>query len=71
MSDHDILIAIQTSVEYIEENMVSHDQCATHRAKNGQARSEKALSAVQARLWGAALIIMSVGVSAVVAKVLS
>ena len=71
MSDHDILIAIRASVEYIEANMVSQDQCATFRAQNGYSRTEKALSAVQARLWALVLIILSVGVSAVVAKVLS
>jgi hypothetical protein len=68
--DHDILIAIKTSVEFIEDNMVTHDQCATHRAKNGLARTTKTLDVVHARLWAAVLIILSVGMSAAVAKIL-
>ena len=66
-SDHDILIAIQTTVDYIKENMVTQDQCASYRAQNGYARTEKALTAVQAKIWAVALIIITVGVSALVA----
>jgi len=71
LNDHDLLIAIKTSVEYIKANMVTQDQCDAKRAKNGFDRSTKALDTTTARLWAVALIIVSVGVSALVAHLIN
>lgn len=71
LNDHDLLIAIKTSVEYIKANMVTQDQCDAKRATNGFARTEKALDTTTARLWAIVLIIVSVAASALVAHLVS
>ena len=69
--DHDILIAIKTTVEAIKAQMVTKHECEAYRAQNGFARSTKALDATQARLWAIVLIVVSVGVSALVAHLIT
>lgn len=68
-NDHDLLISIKTSVDYIKQNMVTQDQCSAYRAQNGFARTTKALDATTAKLWAVALIVISVAVNVVVAYI--
>lgn len=68
MNDHDILIGIKTTVEFIQKNMVTHDQCSTFRAQNGYARSEKALTTTQKRLWGITLLLVASTLGIVVTR---
>ena len=71
LQDHDLLISIQTSVEYIRANMVTQDQCEAFRAQNGYARTTKALDTTNGRIWAIALILITVVVGALVSHLIT